>query len=36
LNGADDFDGTARFALFVIGFDDLTKGTLAKEFDNRV
>ena len=36
LDGADDFDGTARFPLFVIRFDDLTEGTLTQEFDNRV
>jgi hypothetical protein len=36
LNGANDFDSAARFALFVVRFNDFAKGALAQEFDHRV
>lgn len=36
LNRANDFDGTARFPLFIIRLNDFAKGTLTQEFDDGV
>ena len=34
LNGTNDFDGTFRFLLRVIRFDDFAKSALSQELDN--
>lgn len=34
LDRSNDFDGTTRFPLLVVSFDDFTKGALAQEFDD--
>lgn len=36
LHRSNDLHSTARLGLSVVGFDDLAKGSLAKQFDDQV